>query len=497
MSNSLQVILAGHNGDVESLCWRCTSFTPETLSAAYARISRFADPVPELRRKAREEVNKARKSNQAIVFGMGHHSVAEHAVLNFDILGLSRLAIEALEWHRLCSYTEKSQRYITLDGDFMIPTELNAEERERFVATIEMQNQGYALLLPKLLEYQIGRRLKHSKRKALEGKAKEDARYVVALATTGQLGFTSNARNLELIIRRMRHHRLYELSALSGLLFLEASKVAPSLIILADERAFEEAHGVKLRDDFFRCAGSDLASAVADVEVTTKLGEWVPPQHSLGNVTLMNMTSDPDAAVISGLLFTAGKGTLAECYWAAARLPNDQRRQLVAQALAHLSEHDCVPRAFEEASFRFEIVLDASALAQLKRHRMSTQHWGSYDPDLGSTVPPAVEEAGEIDAFSGIMDQTNETYRWLRQSLEQRGESAEAATYVLTNAHRRRVSLTMNLRELYHFSRLREDHHAQWAIRQIATNMSLLVRRVAPATAQLLGGKDTFAASRL
>ena len=40
--------------------------------------------------------------------------------LVFDILGCSRLAIEALEWHRLCSYTEKSQRYITLDGDFVV-----------------------------------------------------------------------------------------------------------------------------------------------------------------------------------------------------------------------------------------------------------------------------------------------------------------------------------------------------------------------------------------
>jgi hypothetical protein len=42
-------------------------------------------------------VERARSSNRTIVFGLGHHSVAEHAVFNFDILGCSRLAIEALD----------------------------------------------------------------------------------------------------------------------------------------------------------------------------------------------------------------------------------------------------------------------------------------------------------------------------------------------------------------------------------------------------------------
>ena len=41
------------------------------------QISRYPEPVPELREKAREEVESARKSNRTIVFGLGHHSVAD------------------------------------------------------------------------------------------------------------------------------------------------------------------------------------------------------------------------------------------------------------------------------------------------------------------------------------------------------------------------------------------------------------------------------------
>ena len=45
------------------------NLTPETISAAYARISRDARPVDELRAIARAEVEKARKSNDRIIFG--------------------------------------------------------------------------------------------------------------------------------------------------------------------------------------------------------------------------------------------------------------------------------------------------------------------------------------------------------------------------------------------------------------------------------------------
>ena len=127
----MEVRLAGYNLDsdtINSLENKANlPLTPETISAAYARISRDPRPVTELRKVAREEVESARKSNQAIIFKMGHHSVAEHAVFNFDIMGVSRLAIEEIEKFRLCSFTEKSQRYITLQGDYLVPNELKDE----------------------------------------------------------------------------------------------------------------------------------------------------------------------------------------------------------------------------------------------------------------------------------------------------------------------------------------------------------------------------------
>src|SRR5512137_1249702 len=152
----MKVLLAGYNIDtrvMEELRGRrkLATLTPETISAAYARISRSRKTVDDLRAEARQEIAKSRRSNRRIIFEMGHHSVAEHAVFNFDVLGISRRAVEELEGFRLGSYTEKSQRYVTLRGDYVIPAELKPTRFvPRFRETVAAQNRLYRDLFQKL-----------------------------------------------------------------------------------------------------------------------------------------------------------------------------------------------------------------------------------------------------------------------------------------------------------------------------------------------------------
>ena len=89
----MKIFLAGYNVDSHILDemkiksgWKDNNVTPETLSASYARISRDPRDIDQLRDEACREVDRARKSNESIIFGMGHASVAEHAVFNFDII---------------------------------------------------------------------------------------------------------------------------------------------------------------------------------------------------------------------------------------------------------------------------------------------------------------------------------------------------------------------------------------------------------------------------
>jgi flavin-dependent thymidylate synthase len=256
----MKVILAGHNIDHEiieefrNLRPERQDLTPETVAAAYARISRNPKPVNELRRIARGEVEKARASNRNIVFEMGHSSIAEHAVFNLDILNVSRLLVEEIEKFRLASYTEKSQRYVLLQDDFVIPQEARAAGlEEEFVATVRMQNGFYHTLYEKLRPWVFDRNPvlagDPANKSLLEGWAKEDARYCLSLATETQLGMTVNARNIELMIRRLAASPLLEANEYSRQLYDATKKVAPSLVRYTEPTPYDRETPEALRTE--------------------------------------------------------------------------------------------------------------------------------------------------------------------------------------------------------------------------------------------------------
>ena len=485
----MKVVLAGFNVDkevIDDLKRRSPQredVTPETLSAAYARISRDPRRADELRAAARQEVERARRSNQAIIFKMGHHSVAEHAVFNFDIMGVSRLALEEIERFRLASYTEKSQRYIKLGDDFVIPEEIRDAGAERaFVRTVRAQNSLYHALYARLKPYlfnKYGALAENPKlHPLLEGWAKEDARYAVSLATEGQVGLTINARNLELLIRRFAGKKLRELRELNSRIFNLVHDVAPSIIVFTEASAFDERTG----DDLKETAGALFRG-------TGKAGERNTSRRAEEEeAALAGATADGDDRILAALLHSASARPYALCLRQVRWLSPAERAELIKTALRHMEFYDFPPREFEYADLTFALLVSASCFAQLKRHRMATLTAQDYDPALGVTVPPSVEAVGAGREFRELVARTNETYKMLLP------KAGPAAAYVLTNAHRRRVLLKVNVRELYHISRLREDPTAQWEIREIAGRMSGLARKEMPLSGLLLSGKDSYPA---
>lgn len=493
----MKIILAGYNFDAEVIEQLKKhepdrqNLTPETISAAYARISRDPRPVDELRAVARAEVERARRSNQNIIFKMGHHSVAEHAVFNFDLIGLSRLAIEEVEHFRLCSYTEKSQRYITLDGDYVLPEEIKqAGLEDIFQETIEAQNQTYRYLYERLrenifkkYEKQAANPRNHS---ILDGWAKEDARYVVSLATRGQLGMTVNARNLELMIRRFAARKNAEIQELVRHLHDLARKVAPSIILFTEPSPYEAEMMVEVGEEVLRLlAGKGKAGKRLDggSRSAVKGGDRGRNQ---GAVRLVEFSEHGEELILAGLVFSTTGLAFASALRQVRRWSPKKKLELVKKVFEHMEFYDTPPREFELAYLTFDLIVSASCFAQLKRHRMMTLLVQPYDPGLGVTVPPSIKEIKEQKKFLEVIKKTEQTWRLLQKKV------GPAADYILTNAHRRRVLVKANVRELYHLSRLREDATAQWEIRQVSAAISALARKTFPFSASLLGGKDAY-----
>lgn len=483
----MKIILAGYNLDFGSISALKADrkeqdcFTPETIAAAYARISRDPRPVNELREIALGEVEKARQSNRTIVFEMGHSSIAEHAVFNIDILGVSRLVVEEIERSRLASYTEKSQRYVTLEDDFVIPREvIDGGFESVFVRMIGEQNHGYHKIYDRLKSYifDIHRSLAENpaNRSLLEGWAKEDARYVISLATETQLGMTINARNMERMIRRLASSSLHEAREVSRKLSEVVGHVAPSLVRYVEPTDY---------DLWTKRALKDKAAALqaAGVKVDQR---GIAPCRTADDVVLIHATADADDRVVAALLHSSSDKTMDNCLARVSTMTIRDKEAVVKTALRHVHSHDSVLREFETVDLHFELTVSATCFAQLKRHRMASITCQDYNPRLGVTVPPVVCEAGLEQDFRGIIARTEEGYGRIKNVLP------EAADYLLTNAHRRRVSMKVNARELYHIARLRGDKFAQWDIREKALRMTELGRAVMPLTFMLACGKDSF-----
>ena len=143
-------------------------------------------------------------------------------------------------------------------------------------------------------------------------------------------------------------------------------------------------------------------------------------------------------------------------------------------AFENLQAHDAVLRELENVDLQFELILSASCFAQLKRHRMSTIIAQDYNPQLGVTIPPSIKAIGQQKDFMEIMRKTQNAYEQIKK------KAPLAAAYVLTNAHRKRVLMKFNAREMYHLARLRADAHAQWDIRDLTEKMLKQAKKVMP-----------------
>jgi thymidylate synthase (FAD) len=114
----------------------------------------------------------------------GHLSVLEHAYATFRISGISRAFTHQLVRHRLCSFTQQSQRYVDESNfNYIEPLSIknHPEAHSAFVDFMKKARKAYQEL-QKL------------------GIKKEDARFVLPNATESQIVVTANLREWRHII---------------------------------------------------------------------------------------------------------------------------------------------------------------------------------------------------------------------------------------------------------------------------------------------------------
>ena len=94
----------------------------------------------------------------------------------------------------------------------------------------------------------------------------------------------------------------------------------------------------------------------------------------------------------------------------------------------------------------------------------------------GVTVPPHVTESGTEELLLEAVGRSEILY----EKLVDAG-FRDVASYVVTNAHNRRVCGSFDLWELYHLTNLRMSEGAQWDIKNVIGQLAHEIGKVHPA----------------
>ncbi len=136
----------------------------------------------------------------------------------------------------------------------------------------------------------------------------------------------------------------------------------------------------------------------------------------------------------------------------------------------------------EHVTFTFGIEgISRACSHQLVRHRIASysqqsQRYISFD-NIEYVIPDTIKKNRKfLKKFKNFMKNISEFYK----EMVENGIPQEDARFILPNACTTKIIVTMNLRELKHFFKLRCCNRAQWEIRELAINMLKLLKKRIP-----------------
>ncbi|MBF0541596.1 MAG: FAD-dependent thymidylate synthase [Nitrospirae bacterium] len=209
---------------------------PEEVVATAAKLCYTKSNIDDLKEKIelKDQDEFIRK-----LITSGHMSPIEHASFTFAIEGISRACSHQLVRHRLASYSQQSQRYVSNKKkecstedfgcmptfDFIIPPSIASDDEAKtiFIDFMKKAQQTYNFITEIL------------NTNGLTGEAaNQDARFVLPNAAETKIMVTMNARELlHFFLQRCCNRAQWEIQAVAIEMLRLVKKVSPTIFSLA------------------------------------------------------------------------------------------------------------------------------------------------------------------------------------------------------------------------------------------------------------------------
>lgn len=166
---------------------------PEKVIATAAKLCYSSSDISTLQDNLTED--KITKFIDMLM-SLGHESPVEHVSFTFGIEGISRACSHQLVRHRIASYSQKSQRYVSENQfEYITPTAIEdvLSVKNKYNELMNYIQSEYNNIRDELINYHIS---KGYDKKVAEKMANEDARYVLPNACETKIIVTMNIRSL-------------------------------------------------------------------------------------------------------------------------------------------------------------------------------------------------------------------------------------------------------------------------------------------------------------
>jgi thymidylate synthase ThyX len=497
-----RAVLARHFTNLEGPVFALVDLPEAVKGAMFARYSRttkslrrlfldeFAGDIDEIGGAHAGPTSTAGSERAARLYDSvfveyGDDSVAQLGGVHLACEQSSQLLAKALEWGRLAAYLEQSTRYMRYDdkpGDAWratLPPELDGTPAgDRYAAFLDEAFTTYGRMYEPMEAWFRERYPKQEGdsdfvyRQTIMAKTCDTLRVLLPAGTRSNLGIYATGQSYEQLLMRLAVHPLAEMREVGELMKVELRKVIPEFL----KRVDVEERGVAWSRYW------DANRSRVEEMTTSVLGDaGAKPEHR-DEVTLVDFDPEGEVKIAAAVLYASSAVPDDQLLALARSMPREQVAEILRASVGDRTNRRHKPgRAWERASYRFDVLCDYGAFRDLQRHRPLTIEWQRLTTEHGYETPAQIDDAGLRSDWERVMQASAETERALLDA-----GFVEQAQYAVSMAYRIRFVMQMTAREAMHLTELRSQPAGHPVYRRVAQTMHRLIADVHPAIA------DTF-----
>ena len=481
-----QTALEPYFGNSNSSVFVLTNLPEVVKGALFARYSRSAKSVrrlflDEFLGALTEENTKddglgpgeerAERLYNRVFNEYGDDSVSQLGGAHIACEGISNVLTKILERGRLMAYLEQSTRYVPYTDrpngqwKYVIPSEITDKaDYTTFKTTLDRAFEVYANWIESAQQYF---RTRHPQttddpdsvyKAVIRAKALDTLRGLLPAATRSNVGVYGSGQAYEALLLKMRGHPLSEAREVASLMLPELRKVIPAFL----QRVDRENRGIRWSNYLANCEGVTR-------ELSAKL--TTSPKENSDEVTLSDFDPDGEIKVVAAALYSGSTLSHSQLLRLARTMSTEDRVQVLRAYVGNRTNRRHQPgRAFEHATYAFDVLSDYGAFRDLQRHRILTIDWQDLSTLHGHTRPEAIEDIGALDDWNRVMDEASDLTKLLTRRY-----SSLTAQYAVSMAYRIRFYMKMNAREAMHVIELRTAPQGHPAYRRVCQKMHRLI----------------------